>query len=132
MDRVEEIFAREGSDAWYTRPAADFVAPGVKCAKCGGSVFLKEEDILDVWCDSGSSQAAVLAVRPELKWPADAYLEAVEQARGWFSSSLFCAVSERGTAPFKNIISHGLTIDKRGGKMSSSSGTRGHCADPAG
>ena len=92
MDRVEEIFAREGSDAWYSRPAADFVAHGVKCAKCGGTVFVKEEDILDVWFDSGSSQAAVLAMRPELKWPADAYLEAVEQARGWFSSSLFCAV----------------------------------------
>src|ERR1700676_3204574 len=88
MDRVEEIFAREGSDAWYSRPAADFVAPGVKCAKCGGAVFVKEEDILDVWFDSGSSQAAVLSVRPELKWPADAYLEAVEQARGWFGSSL--------------------------------------------
>ena len=64
MDRVEEIFAREGSDAWYSRPAADFVAPGVKCAKCGGTSFVKEEDILDVWFDSGSSQAAVLGRAP--------------------------------------------------------------------
>jgi isoleucyl-tRNA synthetase len=132
MDRVEEIFAREGSDAWYSRPAADFVAPDVKCAKCGGAVFVKEEDILDVWFDSGSSQAAVLAVRPELKWPADAYLEAVEQARGWFSSSLFCAVSERGAAPFKSIISHGLTIDEKGRKMSKSLGNSEDAVDAAG
>src|SRR5208337_2565354 len=132
MDRVEEIFAREGSDAWYSRPAADFVAPGVKCAKCGGVVFVKEEDILDVWFDSGSSQAAVLAVRPELKWPADAYLEAVEQARGWFSSSLFCAVSDRGVAPFKNVINHGLTIDEKGRKMSKSLGNSEDAVDAVG
>jgi isoleucyl-tRNA synthetase len=132
MDRVEEIFAREGSDAWYSRPAADFVAPDVKCARCGGTVFTKEEDILDVWFDSGSSQAAVLAVRPELKWPADAYLEAVEQARGWFGSSLVCAVSERGTAPFKSIISHGLTVDEKGRKMSKSLGNSEDAVDAAG
>ncbi len=132
MDRVEEIFAREGSDAWYSRPAADFVAPGVKCAKCGGADFTKEEDILDVWFDSGSSQAAVLGARPELKWPADAYLEAVEQARGWFGSSLVCAVSERGTAPFKSVISHGLTIDERGRKMSKSLGNSEDAVDAAG
>ena len=132
MDRVEEIFAREGSDAWYSRPAADFVAPGVKCAKCGGVVFVKEEDILDVWFDSGSSQAAVLAVRPELKWPADAYLEAVEQARGWFSSSLFCGVSDRGVAPFKSVINHGLTIDEKGRKMSKSLGNSEDAVDAVG
>ncbi|MGH7925245.1 MAG: isoleucine--tRNA ligase [Candidatus Binatus sp.] len=132
IDRVEEIFAREGSDAWYSRPAADFVAPGVKCAKCGGAVFTKEEDILDVWFDSGSSQAAVLAARPELKWPADAYLEAVEQARGWFGSSLVCAVSDRGTAPFKSVISHGLTVDDKGRKMSKSLGNSEDAVDAAG
>ena len=132
MDRVEEIFAREGSDAWYSRPAADFVAPGVKCQRCGGSVFTKEEDILDVWFDSGSSQAAVLGARPELKWPADAYLEAVEQARGWFGSSLVCAVSERGTAPFKSVISHGLTVDEKGRKMSKSLGNSEDAVDAVG
>ena len=69
---------------------------------------------------------------PELKWPADAYLEAVEQARGWFSSSLVCAVSERGTAPFKSIISHGLTIDEKGRKMSKSLGNSEDAVDAAG
>ena len=132
MDRVEEIFAREGSDAWYSRPAADFVAPDLKCQKCGGADFIKQEDILDVWFDSGSSQAAVLGARPELRWPADAYLEAVEQARGWFGSSLVCAVSERGTAPFKSVISHGLTVDERGRKMSKSLGNAEDAVDAAG
>ena len=84
MKLTEEIFAREGTDAWYIRPASDFKAPNAKCPKCGGDSFAKTDDILDVWFDSGSSQAAVLGMRPDLRWPADAYLEAVEQARGWF------------------------------------------------
>jgi len=122
MKRVEEIFEREGSDAWFVRPAEDFAPPSLRCANCGGTSFTKEEDVLDVWFDSGSSQAAVLAKRPELSWPADAYLEAVEQARGWFQSSLMCAVAERGQAPFRSVISHGLTLDEQGRKMSKSLG----------
>jgi isoleucyl-tRNA synthetase len=122
LKRVEEIFAREGSDAWFARPASDFAAAGLACGSCGGAVFEKEEDVLDVWFDSGASQNAVLSLRPELAWPAEAYLEAVEQARGWFGSSLVCAVAERGAAPFRNVISHGLTVDEQGRKMSKSLG----------
>jgi isoleucyl-tRNA synthetase len=122
MKRTEEIFAREGTDAWYIRPASDFAAPNAKCPKCGVESFEKTDDILDVWFDSGSSQAAVLGVRPGLPWPADAYLEAVEQARGWFSASLVCAVATRGHAPFRNVINHGLTLDDKGIKMSKSLG----------
>jgi len=122
MKRVEEIFARDGSDSWYVRPASDFVAPSYRCVKCGCGSFTREENVLDVWFDSGCSQAAVLAMRPELTWPADAYLEAVEQARGWFSSSLTCAIALRGAAPFRNVISHGLTVDEQGRKMSKSLG----------
>jgi isoleucyl-tRNA synthetase len=132
LRRVEKIFAAEGSDAWYIRGAWDFIPQGHKCAKCGNEVFIKTEDILDVWFDSGSSQAAVLGTRPELKWPADAYLEAVEQARGWFGSSLVCAVSERSTAPFKSVISHGLTVDEKGRKMSKSLGNSEDAVDAAG
>jgi isoleucyl-tRNA synthetase len=132
MDRVGKIFAREGSDAWYSRPVADFVTPRLRCAKCGGATFIKEEDVLDVWFDSGVSQAAVLGARPELTWPADAYLEAVEQARGWFGSSLVCAVAERGTAPFRSVISHGLTVDDKGRKMSKSLGNSEDAVDAAG
>jgi isoleucyl-tRNA synthetase len=122
MKKTAEIFAREGSDAWFTRPVADFAPPDFRCPKCGGASFVKEEDMLDVWFDSGCSQAAVLGQRPELTWPADAYLEAVEQARGWFGSSLVCAIAERDQAPFRSVISHGLTVDEQGRKMSKSLG----------
>ncbi len=122
MRRVEEIFAKDGSDAWYVRPLGDFIGAGHRCEKCGGAEFERQEDVLDVWFDSGCSQAAVLAARSELTWPADAYVEAVEQARGWFQSSLFCAAAERGAAPFRNVVSHGLTLDEQGRKMSKSLG----------
>jgi isoleucyl-tRNA synthetase len=122
MKIVERIFAKDGSDAWFERPGADFVPPGFKCPNCASTSFEKQEDVLDVWFDSGCSQAAVLAKRPELRWPADAYLEAVEQARGWFGSSLACAVAVRGAAPFRSVINHGLTVDEAGRKMSKSLG----------
>jgi isoleucyl-tRNA synthetase len=129
MRAAEAIFEREGSDAWFARPVADFIPGGLKCAECGGTAFDKEEDVLDVWFDSGVSQAAVLGKRAELTWPADAYLEAVEQARGWFGSSLACAVAERGAAPFRTVISHGLTVDEQGRKMSKSLGNAEDAAD---
>ncbi|HEX3409587.1 MAG TPA: isoleucine--tRNA ligase [Candidatus Binataceae bacterium] len=129
MRAAEKIFTSEGSDAWFIRAAGDFRSDGLKCAECGAGEFDKEEDVLDVWFDSGSSQAAVLGQRPELAWPADAYLEAVEQARGWFGSSLACAVAERGHAPFRSVISHGLTVDEQGRKMSKSLGNSEDAAD---
>jgi isoleucyl-tRNA synthetase len=129
MAAAERLFAQEGSDAWFARPVADFVPSDVRCESCGGASFTREEDVLDVWFDSGSSQAAVLAARPELTWPADAYLEAVEQARGWFGSSLACAVAERGHAPFRSVISHGLTVDEQGRKMSKSLGNSEDAAE---
>jgi len=128
MEAAERIFETEGSDAWFRRPAADFVTPTVKCEDCQGTAFDKEEDVLDVWFDSGCSQAAVLRKRLDA-WPADAYLEAVEQARGWFGSSLACAVAERGHAPFRAVISHGLTVDEQGRKMSKSLGNSEDAAD---
>ncbi|HEY6419128.1 MAG TPA: isoleucine--tRNA ligase [Candidatus Binataceae bacterium] len=131
MKRVEEIFAREGSDAWYRRPVEDFADPGYRCASCGAAKFAREEDVLDVWFDSGCSQAAVLEKRAELTWPADAYLEAVEQARGWFGSSLVNAVATRGAAPFRNVVSHGLTVDEQGRKMAKSLGNAEDAADVA-
>ncbi|MDP0953266.1 class I tRNA ligase family protein, partial [Klebsiella pneumoniae] len=81
---VERIFAAETADAWFTRPVSDFVPAGTACAQCGGTTFLPETDILDVWFDSGVSHAAVLSQRKELRFPANLYLEGSDQHRGWF------------------------------------------------
>ena len=77
---------------------------------------------MDVWFDSGSSHAAVLQQRSELKWPADLYLEGADQYRGWFQSSLLTSVATRGTAPYKAVVTHGWVVDGEGRKMSKSLG----------
>lgn len=122
IDYVSELFAREGSAAWFEKDESELVAPGTQCPKCGGEKFRKETDTMDVWFDSGSSHMSVLEVRPELTWPADLYLEGSDQYRGWFNSSLATAVATRGTAPYKAVLSHGFTLDGEGRKMSKSLG----------
>jgi isoleucyl-tRNA synthetase len=122
IDHVSNLFAREGSAAWYDKDESELVAPGTKCPKCGSEKFRKETDTMDVWFDSGSSHMSVLEVRPELTWPADLYLEGSDQYRGWFNSSLATAVATRGTAPYKAVLSHGFTLDGEGHKMSKSLG----------
>ncbi len=119
---VQEIFAREGSDAWFKYDAKDILPPGYRCDHCGSDAFRKEKDIMDVWFDSGSSHAAVLEVREDLTWPADLYLEGSDQFRGWFQSSLLTAVATRGKPPFKSVLSHGWVVDGDGRKMSKSLG----------
>jgi isoleucyl-tRNA synthetase len=120
--QVAEVFARETADAWYAREAKDLVPPGVACPRCGGTAFDKETDILDVWFDSGSSHAATLGQRPDLPWPADVYLEGSDQHRGWFHSSLLIGVATRGRAPYRQVITHGFTVDGEGRKISKSLG----------
>ena len=129
LKRAEEIFAREGSDAWYVRPTADFAGSDQRCGKCGGDRFEKTEDILDVWFDSGCSQAAVLAQRKDLSWPADLYIEGVDQHRGWFQVSLITATATRGAAPFRTVITNGLALDELGRKMSKSLGNVENASD---
>jgi isoleucyl-tRNA synthetase len=119
---VADVFARDGADAWYDREAAALMPEGYRCPSCGGAEFEKEKDILDVWFDSGSSHAAVLAERPGLRWPADVYLEGSDQHRGWFHSSLLVGVGTRGAAPYRQVITHGFTVDGEGRKMSKSLG----------
>jgi isoleucyl-tRNA synthetase len=125
-EKVVEFFAKSGADAWYT-PEADALAQGAKCAHCGGSKLTKETDIIDVWFESGCSQAAVLGHEPGLPWPADLYLEGGDQYRGWFMSSLLCAMGRRGAAPFRIIATPGWTLDEQGRAMSKS---RGNDVDP--
>ncbi len=119
---VSALFAREGSNAWYTRDAADILPVGTTCPHCGCKVFTKETDTLDGWFDSGSTHEAVLTTRPDLHWPADLYLEGGDQFRGWFQSSLLTAVATRGAAPSRAVSTHGWTVDGEGKKMSKSLG----------
>jgi len=120
--RVADLFEADSADAWWAREAAELLPPGFVCPKCGGQEFEKEKDILDVWFDSGSSHAAVLARRPGLRWPADVYLEGSDQHRGWFHSSLLIGVGTRGRAPYDQVITHGFTVDGQGRKISKSMG----------
>jgi isoleucyl-tRNA synthetase len=125
--RVVDLFAAEGADAWYIRSPAEILPAGTACPNCGAAgeaeeTFEKEMDILDVWFESGASQAAVLGVDPELPWPADLYLEGGDQHRGWFQSSLLCAVGVRGAAPYRGAVTCGWTLDEQGRAMSKSLG----------
>ena len=124
---VVELFAREGADAWYKRPAEEILPAGVKCAKCGSSKFRKEMDIIDVWFESGSSHAAVLGHEPGMPWPADLYLEGGDQYRGWFHSSLLCAVGSKGSSPYRSVATNGWTLDPQGRAMHKS---LGNAVDP--
>jgi isoleucyl-tRNA synthetase len=111
-----------GAEEWHARAAKDLLPPGTRCPKCGGEEFRKETDILDVWFDSGCSHAAVLETRPELRWPAEMYLEGSDQHRGWFHSSLLEAVGTRNRAPYQSVLTHGFVVDGEGRKMSKSQG----------
>lgn len=122
MMAVSKLFAKEGSDAWYSKTAKEILPEGMKCEKCGCTEFTQEHDIMDVWFDSGCSHAAVADQRPELHWPADMYLEGADQYRGWFQSSLLTSVAWRGQAPYKTVVTHGWVVDGEGRKMSKSLG----------
>ncbi|HET9795075.1 MAG TPA: isoleucine--tRNA ligase [Thermoanaerobaculia bacterium] len=124
--KVVAAFREAGGDAWFDpdRPAAAFLPEGFRCS-CGGTEFVKERDVLDVWFDSGVSHEAVLksGVWPDLRWPADVYVEGHDQHRGWFQSSLLTSVAlENGQAPFRTVITHGFVVDGQGRKMSKSLG----------
>ena len=127
FDHVTAIFRREGGDAWYARPAEDFLPGGAD--RRGFAEFQKETDILDVWFDSGVSHMAVLRSGewPELTRggggpPADLYIEGHDQHRGWFQSSLLTSVALYGEAPYRGIITHGFVLDVEARKMSKSLG----------
>jgi isoleucyl-tRNA synthetase len=120
LRHVLPFFEREGADAWYTHTAEELLPPGTKCA-CGESKWRKENDVLDVWFDSGSTHLAVLSEK-DGTWPADVYLEGPDQFRGWFHSSLLVAMGIRGRAPYKQVVTHGWTLDAQGRPMSKSLG----------
>jgi len=122
MDHVAEHFKQHSADVWFDWAAEKLLPEGTKCPKCGAASFEKENDILDVWFDSGVSHAAVLEPSAKLRSPADMYLEGSDQHRGWFHSSLLESVGTRGVAPYKNVLTHGFVVDGSGRKMSKSVG----------
>ena len=122
MEKVYAEFEQHGADIWFEKEASYFLPADLKCSSCGGKNFVKENDILDVWFDSGVSHAAVLESREDLNWPADLYLEGSDQHRGWFHSSLLTAVGTRQQAPYKAVLTHGFVVDAEGHKMSKSLG----------
>jgi isoleucyl-tRNA synthetase len=122
MDHVAGIFKEHSSDVWFDWSADRLLPAGTVCPKCGAAAFEKENDILDVWFDSGVSHAAVLEPNPKLSSPADMYLEGSDQHRGWFHSSLLESVGSRGVAPYKSVLTHGFVLDGKGHKMSKSDG----------
>jgi isoleucyl-tRNA synthetase len=121
FDRIEQAFAAEGADAWFTSPPERFLGAGRKAAD-----YEQVTDILDVWFDSGSTHTFVFEDPIDPAWPkaaqADLYLEGSDQHRGWFQSSLLESVGTRGRAPYKGVLTHGFVLDKEGRKMSKSLG----------
>jgi isoleucyl-tRNA synthetase len=135
--KVVELFARSGADAWFTSESDNIVPLGTKCPHCGETKFEKETDIFDVWLESGASYLALIAEdkigeektgdEPDYPWPSDLYLEGGDQYRGWFQSSLLCAMGVRGTPPYKGVVTPGWTLDEKGQALSKS---RGNDVDP--
>jgi isoleucyl-tRNA synthetase len=122
LDSIVRLFAEHTADIWYERSAAELLPAGTQCAKCGGTAFGKETDILDVWFDSGSSHLAVLTPENHLPWPADLYIEGGDQYRGWFHSSLLMGVGLKGSSPYRACALNGWVLDGEGRAMHKSLG----------
>jgi isoleucyl-tRNA synthetase len=125
--KVVELFRKSGADAWFSSEPDAIVPAGMRCPHCGGPRFEKETDIFDVWLESGASYLALIDDEADYPWPSDLYLEGGDQYRGWFQSSLLCAVGTRGTPPYKGVVTPGWTLDDKGQAMSKS---RGNDVDP--
>ncbi|MCX8500579.1 MAG: isoleucine--tRNA ligase [Alphaproteobacteria bacterium] len=115
--RIAAAFAAEGGDAWFNSPPERFLGGEYRAAQ-----FEQIKDVIEVWFDSGASHSYVLEARPELRSPADLYLEGTDQHRGWFHTSLLESCGTRGVAPFKSVLTHGFALDPQGRKMSKSLG----------
>ncbi|MFC1631588.1 isoleucine--tRNA ligase [Candidatus Omnitrophota bacterium] len=122
IEKVAEQVGACGSDAWFTKTVQELAGQKLRCPACQSEEFRKEEDIIDVWFDSGISHQAVLSRNKELAFPAALYLEGSDQHRGWFQTSLLTSVAITGSAPYQQVLTHGFTVDGEGKKMSKSKG----------
>ena len=124
IENVAKIFEKESSDAWVKYSAEELLPQGFKCPKCGKTHFRKENDIMDVWFDSGITWRAVVNKRSDElgTTPVEMYLEGSDQHRGWFQSSLLTSVATQGIAPYKSVLTHGFVFGEDGRKMSKSLG----------
>lgn len=122
IEAVATLFEKEGSDSWFKKEAEEILPGDFSCPHCGGRSFEREEDIFDVWFESGSSHEAVLKTRSDLNWPASLYLEGSDQHRGWFQTSLLVSVAANNKPPYHAVLTHGFTVDDKGRKMSKSLG----------
>ncbi len=119
---VRDLFAAHGADHWFGLDTAELLPNETKCPACGGGDFEKENDIFDVWFESGASHRSVLKHYEHLRWPCDVYLEGSDQHRGWFQLSLTTAMGAYGQPPFREVITHGFVVDEKSEKMSKSRG----------
>ena len=122
IEHVAKIFEVEGSNVWFYKDAKELLPEGYTHPGSPNGEFTKEMDIMDVWFDSGTSHQGCCAVRDDLTYPADLYLEGSDQYRGWFNSSLITSVAISGDAPYKELVSAGFVMDGNGNKMSKSLG----------
>ncbi len=122
IEALAQVVKKEGTSVWFAQEADAFLTKDTQCPKCGKKEFIKTNDILDVWFDSGVSHQAVLKGKMGLELPIDLYLEGSDQHRGWFQSSLIPAVAMEGHAPYREILTHGFVVDGDGRKMSKSMG----------
>jgi len=121
VEHVAELFGQYGSNIWFEKEAKELLPEGYTHPESPNGIFTKEEDIMDVWFDSGTSYAYVTE-HYNLSYPLDMYLEGSDQYRGWFNSSLITGVASRGSAPYKSVVSAGFVLDGKGRKMSKSLG----------
>jgi isoleucyl-tRNA synthetase len=117
---VAGIFAEHGSDEWFRREAAELLPGGTGCPACGGTAFTKEENIVDVWFESGVSWYAVCTDKPGLGTPVDLYLEGSDQHRGWFHTALLTGVATVDAAPYRAVLTHGFICNENGEVLSKS------------
>ena len=122
IEHVAKIFEVEGSNVWFYKDAKELLPEGYTHPGSPNGKFTKEMDIMDVWFDSGTSHQGCCALRDDLTYPADLYLEGSDQYRGWFNSSLITSVAISGEAPYKELVSAGFVMDGNGNKMSKSLG----------